>query len=233
MKNNFNKIYPVLFSIGFIFIACFISFYIACFFDKNMLIKLWAKYDTMKNLPFSLSSDDLYNLQNELMSYLRGKIPFLETKVTIDGVLTDFYSIRTKVHMGDVRVVIRNFAYITYFCIAICIFSLFKIRTMDKPFLLISKSYNKTIVAFAIILSIIIIFAIFNFDLFFTRFHEMLFTNDFWLLDPNEDYIICLLPEQIFMEIGIKIIVILIIILVLFHFLYRTLSKIQLSPEAR
>lgn len=218
---------------SFVFIACFVSFYIACFFDKNLLMKLWEKYDTIKNLPFTLSNNDLKSLQNELMSYLRGQIPFLETKVTIDGVLTDFYSVRTKVHMGDVRVVMRNFTYITYFCIAICIFSLFKIRTMDKPFLLISKSYKKTVVAFVAILSIIIIIAVFNFDLFFTKFHEILFSNDFWLLDPNEDYIICLLPEQIFMEIGVRIIVILFVILILFHFLYRTLSKIQLSPEAR
>lgn len=204
-----------------------------CFFDKNMLMKLWTKYNTPSNLPFKLSNEDLYKIQYELMDYLKMKIPFLETKVNINGVMTDFYSIRTKIHMADVRTIFKDFTYACYIAIAIALFSLFKIKQFENPFNAIKTAYHKIIIIFIIIISGLILFASVNFDLFFVKFHQMLFTNDFWLLDPNEDFIICLLPEIVFINIGMKITITLFIFILLFGLLCQTLSKIQPSPEAK
>ena len=37
-----------------------------------------------------------------------------------------------------------------------------------------------------------------DFDVLFTRFHHLLFTNDLWLLDPATDAMIRMLPEAFF-----------------------------------
>lgn len=233
MSKKFNNIFLFLFSISLIYFILFAAFYLVCFIDKDGLYKIIMRNETYKNLPFTLSDFDLKNLSRELMQYISGKLPFLETKVTIDGVLTDFYSVRSKIHMADVKNLIINFRNISYLSIILCIFSLFKVQTLDNPIAKLKSTYIKTLFFVAILLIALIIFASSNFDVFFTKFHETLFTNDLWLLDPNEDYIICLLPEKIFMIYGLRIGIAMLIALALPYLFLQILSRIQLRQEAK
>lgn len=43
--------------------------------------------------------------------------------------------------------------------------------------------------------------AAFGFDATSTRFHEILFSNDFWLLDPNKDHLIQMFPEEFWRDV--------------------------------
>ena len=233
MRNKFNKIFLYTFSISIIYFALFAAFYLVCFIDKDGLYKLIIKNESFSNLPFTLSDFDLKNLSRELMLYISGKLPFLETSVTIDGTVTEFYSVKSKIHMADVRNLIINFRNVSFISIAICIYSLFKIQKMDDAINKLKSSYLKTIVFVGILLVSLVIFASNNFDLFFIKFHETLFTNDLWLLDPDVDYIICLLPEKIFMTYGLRIAIAMIIALALPYLCLQILSKIQLPQEAR
>ena len=233
MRNNFNKIFLYLFSVAIIYFMLFAAFYIVCFLDRDGLYKLIIKNETYNNLPFTLSDFDLKNIARELMLYISGKLQFLETKVTINNVLTDFYSLRSKIHMADVRNLIINFKNVSFISIIICIFSLFKVQKLDEPIKKLKSTYLKTLLLVGILLVALIIFASNNFELFFTKFHETLFTNDLWLLDPSEDYIICLLPEKIFMIYGLRIAIAMLIALALPYLFLQILSKIQLRQEAK
>ena len=233
MRNKFNNIFLYTFSISIIYFVLFAAFYIVCFIDRDGLYKLIIKNETFKNLPFVLSDFDLKNLSRELMLYISGRLQFLETSVTIDGVLTEFYSVRSKIHMADVRNLIINFRNVSFISIAICIYSLFKVQNIDDAINKLKIAYLKTLIFVGVLLVSLIIFASGNFDLFFTKFHETLFTNDLWLLDPDVDYIICLLPEKIFMTYGLRIAIAMIIALVLPYLCLQILSKIQLPQEAR
>lgn len=233
MRNNFNKIYLFLFSLAITYFMLFAAFYIVCCLDVNGLYKLIVKNETYKNLPFTLSDFDIKNIARELIMYISGKIQFLETKVTINNSLTDFYSLRSKIHMADVRNLIINFRNVSFASIVICIFSLFKVQKIDEPIKKLKSAYLKTLLLIGILLITLTIFASTNFDVFFTRFHEILFTNDLWLLDPSEDYIICLLPEKIFMTYGLRIAIAMIIALYLPYLFLQILSKIQLHQEAK
>ena len=233
MSKKINKLYLYLFSISLIYFLLFTAFYLVCFFDKDGLYKLVMKMGTYNNLPFKLSDIDLKKLCDELMKYISLRLPFLETKVTINNVLTDFYSLRSKIHMGDVRNLIMYFRNGCYIAVVICIYSLFKIINMENGITKLKNAYIKTLIATFILILCIIIFATINFNLFFTKFHELLFTNDLWLLDPNEDYIICLLPEELFMTYGLKIIIAMIIAILLPVPCLQFLSKTQLHQEAK
>ena len=211
----------------------FFGFYLATFIDKNFLYTLILKYQTYNNLPFELNLDEIKLICEELMLYISSKIPFLDTNVSINGVVQDFYSVRSKIHMSDVRILIQNFLYGSYFAIAICIFTLFKFKSIDSILYKLKKAFFKTLIAIGSVFATIIIIASINFDYFFIKFHETLFNNDLWLLDPNTDYIICLLPENIFMEYGIRISIFIIILLSLASLSLLLLSKIQLRQEAK
>ncbi|MBQ7455292.1 MAG: DUF1461 domain-containing protein [Clostridia bacterium] len=39
----------------------------------------------------------------------------------------------------------------------------------------------------------------------FTALHHLLFTNDFWLLNPRTDLLICLMPERMFTALGLRL----------------------------
>lgn len=43
--------------------------------------------------------------------------------------------------------------------------------------------------------------AAFGFDATSTRFHEVFFSNDFWLLDPNKDHLIQMFPEEFWRDV--------------------------------
>ena len=233
MRNKFNKIYYYIFSISLIYFVLFTAFYLVCFMDKDGLYKLITKFETYNYLPFKLSDYDLKNLCSELMKYISGKLPFLETKVTIDNVLTEFYSVRSKIHMADVRHLIIIFRNICFASIAICIISLFKINNLKNAIHNLKKAYLKTLIILILLFTVLIIIASLDFSSFFVKFHELLFTNDLWLLDPNVDYIICLLPEKLFMTYALRIVIAMIIALFLPYLCLLLLSRIQPRQEAK
>ena len=233
LQTRFNKFYLSVFSISLIYFLLFTAFYLVCFLDKESLYKLIIENQTYKNLPFTLSFDDIKLIATELMSYISGKIPFLETKVTINGVNTAFYSIRSMIHMADVRNIILNLNKINYVAIFLCLISLFKLINVNGVLVELEKVYKRTVIIITTILVAILIFASINFDAFFIRFHKILFTNDLWLLDPSEDYIICLLPEKIFMTYGLRIVIAMVLAVVFSVFLLHILSKIQSRQEAK
>ena len=233
LRTKLNRFYLSVFSIALIYFLLFTSFYLVCFLDKDGLYKLIIANETYKNLPFTLTFEDLKLIATELMAYISGKIPFLETKVTINGVETAFYSVRSLIHMADVRNIILTLAKINYIAIFLCLLSLFKLINVNGVLIELKKTYKRTVIIITTILVAILIFAAINFDAFFIRFHEILFTNDLWLLDPNEDYIICLLPEKIFMTYGLRIIIAMVLAVVFSVFLLHILSKIQSRQEAK
>lgn len=234
MNKNILKFYSAIFSIAFLYFIFVATIYIVCFFDINGLYKLITKLDTVKELPFDITDTDLKNLCSELMKYLSLKIPFLETKISINGALVDFYSLKTKIHMADVRNIFKILIYGSYISIGVCILTFFQMfKFIKNPLLSIKKSFIHTVIIFALILIPLSIYINMSFDTFFIKFHQILFNNDLWLLDPDVDYIICLLPENLFMIYAFRIIFGLIIgIFITISFLHF-LSKTQPPQEAK
>ena len=53
---------------------------------------------------------------------------------------------------------------------------------------------------------IVLAWAVFRFDNFFTAFHRVLFSNNNWQLDPQTDMLIRLMPTSFFRNLGIKLV---------------------------
>ena len=54
------------------------------------------------------------------------------------------------------------------------------------------------------IFSILLVWALADFDGLFVTFHRAAFTNDGWLLDPRTDLLIRLMPQRFFISLGIR-----------------------------
>lgn len=230
--NKLNTLFSYIFAISIIYFIIVATVYLVCFLDKNMLLKLFDRFHTPDLLPFTLSRENLDLIQRDLMDYLAGKIPFLETEVVANDTILEFYSIRSKIHMGDVRNIFMIMFRLSYLSIILCIISYFKIITScKKPFTLIKKAYSHVLIVFSVVFIALIVYAVIDFESFFVSFHQILFDNDYWLLDPNIDYIICLLTEEVFVTIGIRLVIVASILLLLFFFILYFCQKLNLTEK--
>lgn len=231
--NIYKKLIPVIFSLCLIYFLFVLSFYLVLYIDKDFLIKLFYKFNVFDNLSFLLSKSDIEKIAYELMDYLRGATSFLDTKVTINGTLTDLYSIKAKIHMADVRNIFLLNIKLHYFSLFVSIVMIYYANRFDISVKQISKVFKRTLIVILVLLVIIIIYAFIDFDSFFLLFHKLLFTNDYFLFDPTTDFIILMLPEQLFALIGVRFSIVFIFLNLFFVFLLHFLQKIPQSPEAK
>lgn len=173
-------------------------------FNINYYKTEYEKYDISKNL--SIEENDLMDSTAKLLDYLRDDRKDLDFRVKIDGKEQDFFSPRDKMHMIDVKNlfiigrIIRNVIFIVLLLISAILIYDKKIRFDIGNFLLTSSIVG--------ILPIIILVILINIDFYkyFTIFHEIFFTNDLWLLDPNADRLVNIFPESFFFDTAIRII---------------------------
>lgn len=115
----------------------------------------------------------------------------------------NFFTQKEKLHLADVKSLIRlvNLQFIfTAAVIIACCTALFISKKINL--LLFGLRWGST----ALLVSVISLWlaAIFNFDLFFTKFHLLSFKNDLWLLPP-ESNLIKLFPQAFFADFANRI----------------------------
>jgi len=77
----------------------------------------------------------------------------------------------------------------------------------------------------SILLFLIIFGMIVDFNYTFTLFHKIMFTNDLWILDPNNDFLIMIFPQRFFLEISAAIIILFLLINLIIYFLIFSFWK--------
>lgn len=98
-------------------------------------------------------------------------------------------------HFDDVKKIIMYGEYL--FIASIILFVVISLITKKNYVLLCLKTSGKQLIviaAFALLISF------FNFSDFFDSFHKLIFSNDYWIFDPQYDPVILILPEAYFMH---------------------------------
>ncbi len=57
---------------------------------------------------------------------------------------------------------------------------------------------------FSMLAAVLVLWAVIDFDGLFVTFHRIAFRNDFWLLNPRTDLLIRLMPQALFVHLGLK-----------------------------
>ena len=124
----------------------------------------------------------------------RAIVDFLSGKAEkIDGV-----SERAGAHMQDVK---RIFDFVKATLFLLILFSVCVLY--GKRFANPNGIWILSLAPVMLSLALLLAFAFSDFTELFTRFHEIAFTNDLWLLNPAEDLLIRCLPEQFFFEMAL------------------------------
>lgn len=143
-----------------------------------------------------------------LSDYLSGRINTIE----IPG-FKNFFNEKELKHMRDVKNIFRFLIYLNIL-IGVLIFLLIKKGDLPNIFL---YSYIPIIIFLCLYFFI-------PFDNLFTLFHLILFKNDLWMLNPDTDRLIVLLPEEFFIGAFQKILFFTSISLIFLYTIFKTLE---------
>lgn len=149
-----------------------------------------------------VSLPQLDDAANDITRYFEDDRTVLRIPVSIDGQETSLFNERETDHMRDVKTLIRavfrvnegSLAVILLYIGAVVLWA--RERTPRDL-----ARYSLFGVAVGVIaVAAVGVFAVTGFDAAWTRFHEIAFRNDLWVLDPARDRLIQMFPEPFWEE---------------------------------
>jgi integral membrane protein (TIGR01906 family) len=178
---------------------------IAVYGDMRYFQKEYRKYDVIKNV--NMEEKELLFVTEEMMSYLKGKRDNLNIEAVIDGEQQEFFNEKEIAHMKDVRVLFWGGQWLRRIGVIICIITVIFLLFQSKiEFLL--KCLRNGLISFIVFMAILVGIITTNFTKYFVIFHKIFFSNNLWILNPETDRLINIVPEPFFIDTSIRIVVI-------------------------
>ena len=171
-----------------------IAFFLILYNIKNSMYNLefYQKEFEKNGVYDALGRDFVNNATLNLFNYLQG-----------NEELGDYFNEREKLHLADVKrlIVYGNTFYYALIAIIIILFYL-KYAHSEREFLRnISKSF---IASSLLVYSLFVVLVILKsrFHELFVKFHQIFFTNDLWILNPETDKLVVMFPERFFYDLS-------------------------------
>ena len=180
------------------------SFEIGIYSDFGWYEKEYEKYNVTEDLEMKM--DDVMDVTEEMMAYLRGDREDLVVWTTVNGEKQEFFNDREKAHMVDVQNLFLGGLTLRFGAIIVLVISLSGlIFTKGNWKRILPKSFLTGLGAFLVISGGLGVLFASDFNKYFFVFHEIIFDNGLWLLDPAAYLMIRMLPEGFFFDMVIRI----------------------------
>jgi len=176
----------------------------ACF-DRSFYDSEYRKLDTAHSIGMKHSA--LIEVTDQLLEYTEGKTEELSVKAEINGTKTSVFTKREISHMADVKALylaartVRNWMIPAILLLLAAAF--FTVKKGKAR--LFAKSCITGFLIVGIIIGALAVWAAVDFDVFWTTFHKVFFTNDLWQLDPSKSVLINMVPSQFFYDLVMRI----------------------------
>lgn len=194
----------IILSLAIIVILLISSFQAAMYMDFGFYEKEYQKYNVLPELKMNM--EDVMYVTREMMEYLKGNRENLEVITTVDGERQDFFNEQDKLHMADVQRLFLGGLDIRFAGIIVLLICVaFLLGTKANWKYIIPRAFQMALALVGAVTGLLAFFFMRDFTAAFTKFHEIFFTNDLWIFDPAEDYMIRMLPEGLFSDFVIRI----------------------------
>ena len=153
-----------------------------------------------------IEEDELMRVTDVLLDYLSGKRDSLYVEAEYNGSTSDFFDDIEKAHMVDVQVLYVACIWLRRIAVALIIagvLALVKMKADVKGVL--AKSYIAVTTALLGIGAVLAVIISRDFKAAWWMFHEILFTNDLWLLDMSVSKLVNMVPLDFFMNLVARI----------------------------
>ena len=207
MKKKIAAIISILAGL-FIIVGIFGEVLSFCCLDEDFYINEYEKMNTAEDM--GMRHEELMEATNVLLDYLKDKRDDISLKVHVNGEEVEMFDNRETLHMIDVKALYLNAITVTRILLAIglCAFAVLLIIKSTRRQAL--RGYHIGNIVFLGIIALLGIYALLDFNSFWTSFHKVFFTNDLWLLYPDER-LIQMVPEQFFSDLVARIVLLLVI----------------------
>lgn len=166
----------------------------------------YEKYNIPEQLGMSMEA--LMDSTEKLLLYLKDTRNDLDFKGRFDWGEEEFFSQRDKDHMIDVKgLFLKGYLLRNTSLVYLAAFILMLFWRNSNRERLRSLARIGIAVAAAGIVPVLLLVVLMNIDFYkyFTIFHEIFFTNDLWLLDPAQDRLINMFPQDFFTDMAFSI----------------------------
>lgn len=127
------------------------------------------------------------------------------------------FSNKGKIHFEEVKAIFNKLDYILYTLILINIIIIYINIKTNKIFRFLKwSSISLFLTPFLCLIPFLL-----NFDKGFTIFHNLLFNNNYWLLDSKLDPIITIMPQEFFFHCAILIVSLMLIFSTILYIIYK------------
>ena len=184
----------------------------------------YTQNNTAANLGMSYA--DLMSATEQLLKYMLDQASTIQSEVVVYGQNTLMFNQREIDHMVDVLYLIRAMRMVMVFSLSIAAIVYWTQRTQQEFKASLKQTYSIALGVLGGLMGAIGVFAWFDFQTFWIFFHQLLFTNDLWLLDPRTDRLINMVPLNFFMILVFSIITLTVLLNGLYaYFVHRYSSK--------
>ena len=181
--------------------ALFIFSILAIIFYNCFNLDFYKNFYEKENLAPSINTTN-----SELINNTENLLAYLKDNTSLNK---NWFSDKDILHMIDVKNLYNVSFKVMTFCLIIFVITtiIIIITKKTKTLLYITKTFNKTLVIFILLITILAGIIAYNFNSFWIRFHTILFSNDLWLLSPDESNLIKMVPEEFFISLITRILI--------------------------
>lgn len=176
---------------------------------NNMLEKMIKYSDTSAS---RVDAGEYPKLAAAVTDFLRGKRETAQVEVFKGTRAAGAFSDDELKHLEDIRELVSLagiMQYIALGMLAAVIIVYFVLRKKWPALLTIMNPLLAFIWSFGIIFAVMLLVAVWgllDFEGLFYAFHKLLFRNDLWLLDPQTDLLLQMMPLELFISYGLDMI---------------------------
>ena len=166
--------------------------------------KEYEKYQVPETVHMEM--DDLLEVTDEMMAYLRGEREDLHIMTTVDGQSRVICNDREIAHMEDVQDLFLGAITLRRILLAtavLCVILMAVLKADLKK--LLPKCLCMGSGLFFLLAAGLGILISTDFTKYFIIFHKIFFRNDLWILDPSTDLLINIVPEPFFSDTALRI----------------------------
>jgi len=164
-------------------------------YNDSIYMKLYLENDVLEAT--GMVEGELQSVTEGLIDYMKDDAPTLDMQAVIRGEEREVFNKREKDHMIDVKNLFTFSDTIKGVLFGIVLFTIGIGIWRGRPDVLVKIGSRQAMVSLILAGGMMVV-SLTNFSKAFIKFHELLFTNDLWILDPRTDTLIQMLPEPFF-----------------------------------
>ena len=199
MKKFLPPVLGVFAAFCLMIIFLFTALEAVCYWIPGYFEKEYSKYRV--NEVVQMEMDDLMDVTDEMMDYLKGDRADLHVPTIVNGEPREFFNAREIAHMEDVQKLFLGAVRLRRILAAaavLCVVLMFLLGADVKRLLPRMLCLGSGI--FLVVAGLIVGLFATDFTKYFIKFHQIFFDNDLWILDPRTDLLINIVPEPFFYD---------------------------------